>query len=260
MDIANTLINIGLKKKETKLYLALLELHEAPASVIAKRSSIERTLCYTILDGLTKKGLVSHFTSKGKRIYRASPPHVLHENFRRKFAEFENIMPELMKLHERYPILPQMSLYEGTEGIIQAAEDTLTAKSEMLAWSNINFVKHHEDIAKYATTYNAKKVERKIQSRCIFAYNQEGLDYKKRQTDEFREIYLVPEESFLFKNEIDIYDNKIAIFSFPDKAAVIIENEYIADTMRAIFELSYLQAKIIEHSLLTREDQSFLSS
>ena len=63
-------------------------------------------------------------------------------------------------------------------------------------------------------------------------------------------MYLIPKEDYPFKNEINIYDDKIAIISHEDKMGVIIQNANIAETQRSIFNFAFKYAKIAEKELL----------
>ena len=57
-----------------------------------------------------------------------------------------------------------------------------------------------------------------------------------------RHLILISKERLVFSNGINIYNNKVAIFSFPERIGVIIESEKIAETQRSIFELAWLGA------------------
>ena len=48
----------GLTEKESRVYLALLELGEAGIGEIAKKSAIKRTTLYDVVENLKKSGLV----------------------------------------------------------------------------------------------------------------------------------------------------------------------------------------------------------
>ena len=93
----------------------------------------------------------------------------------------------------------------------------------------------------------------------MFTYDENGLNFKKNSEKELREVYLVPSEKFPFENEINIYNDKISITSLKDKIGVIIQNQNIADTQRAIFNLGYEYAKLFEKELLTEKDKKFLN-
>jgi len=47
---------LGLSDKESKVYLASLELGPAPIAAIAKQASVNRPTTYVIIESLIKKG------------------------------------------------------------------------------------------------------------------------------------------------------------------------------------------------------------
>lgn len=256
--ILTTLSSIGLNEKEAKVYLALLELNNSLPSTIARKSGLKRPTTYVILEQLQKKGLVSHINKKGVLLYRATDPKLLLEEEKNKCNRLQTILPELLKLNQKFEITPQMSVYEGREGLIQIMEDTLTTKTELLCWANPNIVMGL--LEDYYPSYVKKKVERKIWLKGIFCYDHIGLEFKNKGASELREVHLVPASKFPFKNEINIYDDKVAIISHEDQVGVIIQNQNIADTQRAIFNLAFEYAKILEKDLLSNEDKKYLRS
>ncbi|MFA4814509.1 MAG: helix-turn-helix domain-containing protein [Candidatus Gracilibacteria bacterium] len=254
--LSEALKDLGLNEKESKIYLALLELNESLPSSISRKSGVKRPTTYVVLEQLQKKGLVSHFKRGGNGYYRAIHPKLLLEGQRNKVHQLEEVLPELLNLHSRYSITPQLSIYEGAEGVIKIMEDTLTTSTELLCWAN-------PDIAMgllkdYYPSYIKRKVERKIWLKGIFCYDSIGINFKKRGGEELREVYLIPKDRFPFKNEINIYDDKVAIISHQDEIGVIIENKNIADTQRAIFNLGFEYARLLEKNLLSPEDKEYL--
>jgi len=87
-----------------------------------------------------------------------------------------------------------------------------------------------------------------------------SLSYSEDPKQALREVYLIPKEEFYFDNEINIYDDKVAIISHEDQVGVIIQNEHIANSQRAIFKLAFQHAKELEKSILTKKDIKFLSN
>jgi HTH-type transcriptional regulator, sugar sensing transcriptional regulator len=257
MALANILQNIGLTEKEAKIYLTLLELHEALPSTVARRSKVKRPTTYVILEQLKERGLVSHVKRKKLLYFRALDPHSLLEDQSNKYRALEKAIPELQQLHEKFAATPQMTVYEGKEGLIKIMEDTLTTKTELLCWAYVG--EAVDCLRDYYPTYIRKKVERKIWLRGVFCYEKIALRFKKFGKKELREIYMVPKKKFPFKNEINIYDDKVAIISQKDEIGVIIQNKDIADTQRAMFEMGFEYAKILEKDLLTQEDKEYLS-
>ncbi|MBU1627407.1 helix-turn-helix domain-containing protein, partial [bacterium] len=58
----------GFSEKEAKIYLATLELSNAPASSIARRVKENRVTVYSVLKNLVKRGMAQEFV-KGKTTY-----------------------------------------------------------------------------------------------------------------------------------------------------------------------------------------------
>ena len=58
------------------------------------------------------------------------------------------------------------------------------------------------------------------------------------------EILFVNPGEFPFKNDIAIYEDKVAIMSLSkdEIISILIENKNVADTMKAVFDLSWLGA------------------
>lgn len=256
MQTIDILKSIGLTEKEAKVYLVLLELHDTLPSIIAKKAQLKRPTTYVVLEQLVQKGLVSHMKRNGILSYRAVDPKFLLEDLENKTTKLKEAIPELQSLNRKFGIFPQMSVFEGIEGIIQIMEDTLTTSTGLLCWANPTIVMSL--LKDYYPSYVKKKVRKGIWLKGIFCYDEIGLEFRKRSSQELREVHLIPMEKFPFKNEINIYDDKVAIISHQDEVGVIIQNQNIADTQRAIFNLGFEYAKILEKEILTVEDLKYL--
>jgi HTH-type transcriptional regulator, sugar sensing transcriptional regulator len=258
--------NIGLSEKEAMIYLELLELHEALPSAISRKADTKRSTTYLILEQLQKKGLVSHVKKSGHLYFRALDPKAFLDQKRNQYKELgasvdnlEEILPELQNLHSDFVVTPQMSVFKGKEGLIQIMEDTLTTSTELLCWANI-ILATNTVLKDYYPTYIRKKVEKQIPLRGIFCHDKEALRFKKRGGKEIRDIYTIPKNKFPFENEINIYDDKVAIISHKDAVGVIIQNKAIANTQRAIFNFAFEYAKSIESEMLSTKDLEYLKS
>jgi len=257
IKIRSVLEKIGLTEKEALVYIALTEIGEAPPSVIAKKAKLKRPTTYIVLDQLVEKGLVGHLKKHDQKMFSPVEPNFLLEYEKKKFEELEEIIPELTTMKNLYKKAPHISLFEGDEGIIQILDDSLSAKDEIYCWSNTGLASSTA-LHEYHPFFLKKKIQKKIHSKCLFTYDKNGLGFKKNSKEELREVYLVPIEKFPFENEINIYNDKISIISLKDKIGVIIQNQNISDTQRAIFNLGFEYAKLFEKELLTKEDKKFL--
>lgn len=250
--ILGMLQKLGFTDKEANVYFILLELNEAIPSVISRKAGLKRPTTYLILEHLEARGLLSHIKRNNILYFRASRPEVFLEkekahleNTKLTLESLTTALPELINLHNSY-VTPQMSVYHGKEGLIQIMEDTLTTKTELLCWSNPELA--FNSLKEYYPTYIAKKVKNGIWLKGIFCDDKIGIMFKNKSKKELREVYLIPKEEFLFKNEINIYDDKVAIISHTDSVGVIIQNKDIADTQRAIFHFAFKYAKTYDRT------------
>jgi hypothetical protein len=118
------LIAFGLTAREAQVYLTLLRLGEAPASVIAKRSGLPRLSAYSILDKLSKKCLLNFYEKRRKRFYRVNPPHSFLKycddqiaSIQAKRSRVEGIFPKLCSYSA------QEEWGEGVEGRLSFIRD-----------------------------------------------------------------------------------------------------------------------------------------
>lgn len=245
MPLTSILTSFGLTEKQANVYLALLELSRALPSTIARKSGLKRPTVYVILEQLQEKGLVGHL-KRGKSLYFTPiDPQALVEDQKRKLQVLTDHLPDLINLQHKYEVTPQMTVLEGVEGIIRTMEDTLTCSGEILCWSNADLAVNTL-LKEYHPAYLKKKIKRKIWTKCLFLDDEVGRGFKERSESELREVYLIPKDKFFFENEINIYDDKMSIISHKDNVGVIVQNQAIADTQRAVFNFAFEYAKLID--------------
>ncbi len=244
MPLAAILTNFGLSEKQAKVYLALLELTRALPSTIARKSGLKRPTVYVILEQLQERGLVGRLKKGASLYFTAIDPQALVEDQKRRLQILTDYLPDLKKLQHKYEVTPQMTVLEGVEGIIQIMEDTLTSSGEILCWSNADLAVNTL-LKEYHPTYLSKKIKKKIWTRCLFLDDEVGRGFKDRSREELREVYLIPKAKFFFENEINIYDDKVSIISHKDNVGVIVQNQAVADTQRAIFNFAFEYAQLL---------------
>ncbi len=69
--------DIGLNEKEAAVYLSLLAVDNSSVLDLSKKTNINRSTTYVVLESLAKKGLVSETTVGKKTHYQAEPPERL---------------------------------------------------------------------------------------------------------------------------------------------------------------------------------------
>lgn len=238
MNLLPIVKHIGLTDKEARVYLACLEVGSGPVSHIATHARMNRVTAYDVLEKLMKKGMVHSMTKSKIRFFDAVDPDIVAGEFSKRAANFKKSLPFFKKLRGE-GTHPRIRYFEGIEGIKALYADTLKSKTEILNYSNSKEIRDHWN--NYDEEYVSERAKQKIFLRGISPKDEHGAWVHARDKENFREIRLVPPKEFTFTNEINIYDDKMAIASFKDEPLIgmIIESMEIANTQRDIFKMAW---------------------
>ena len=238
MNLFSIVKDIGLGPKEARIYLACLELGSSTVSDIADKSGVNRVTAYSILEKLIKKGFIHFLTKDGVKFFDATDPEIVKRELKRKISEFSHALPAFKRLRGEASH-PKIQYFEGIEGIKALYADTLSSKTEILNYSNSKEIRDHWP--NYDEEYVKERVRRKIYLRGISPLDEHGLRVQTEDKENYRELRLVPATEFSFTNEINIYDDKVAITSFKDIPLIgmIIESLEVANTQRDIFKMAW---------------------
>lgn len=244
------LINLGLSENESRVYIATLEIGRGTVSKICRKAGVSRTNGYNILDALVEKGLARISGKEPKEEYAAESPEKIFTYFEKKHTELvatlanaRELIPELTTMEKRKD-RPQVKFYEGTEGLKQVYEDTLTSTETIRAFATVEEM--HEGLKDYFPHYYKRRSGKGIFIRTILPDTPVSVERTKHDKEEARESRLVPHDEFLFHPEINIYDNKVMVASWREKLGIIIESDEIADAMKKIFELAWIGTHALE--------------
>ncbi len=233
--LLDVLKNLGLTDKESKVYLACLELGSAPVSNISKNAKINRVTTYDILEKLIHKGFINYLTKNKIKYFSAVKPDSIYKITKQKTDDLRKALPELKRMHGETPH-PRIRYFEGLNGIKAIYEDSLTSKSNILNFANSEEIRTHWP--EYDKEYVEKRAAKKIYLKGIAPLDKAGLKVHSENKKYYRNIKLIPRNKYGFSNEINIYDNKVSIISFNEGLiGMIIESKEIADTQRVIFKM-----------------------
>jgi sugar-specific transcriptional regulator TrmB len=238
--LRDELEKIGLDKKESQIYLALLELGSANIGQIAKKSAVKRTTVYDILDSLKKKGLLGQTKQKNHTLFFAENPEKLERQIEEKKKIIQKVMPELLSIANRLEKKPKIKFFEGIAGIREVYEDTLKyPDQEILAWATDDAIKYF-DMDYLWNYYVPARLEKKIWEKVITQNNPEMQKIKTYDQKHLRQIRFAPEGEALFEVEINLYGKRlIGIMAFEEEIGLIIESEKIYNTLKSIFEINW---------------------
>jgi sugar-specific transcriptional regulator TrmB len=239
MDLLKTLESIGFKKPEAKVYLAALELGDAPAAAIAKKARIKRPSAYVLLKALTQKGYISSYIKRGVAYFSARDPKIVIDTAYEKAKVAKEALPDLAAVvPSGLKSKPRIQYFEGYDGLVSIMEDSLVVPNKKIyAWADVELA--WNTLKDYYPSYIKKKNERNIFPVAIMVDNERARIFKEKASIEHRDVRLVPADKYPMSNEINIYDDKVSIISHRDMMGVIIQNREIADTQRSIFKMCW---------------------
>lgn len=257
MEFIKELKKLGLKDKESSVYLACLELGPSSVQQIARKSKVVRATTYVILESLMQMGLVTKFKEGKKTLFTAEPPRQLtrllekqREAIDEKQRELEHMLPELQMIMKAAGDKPSVRYFEGKEGLRAIRQEIVMYTPQGHTLYNLTPIDHLEAVfPDDETTYFKQRTAKGIFSKTIFTTRskkiQEALmGLPKTHMAERR--YVSP-EVFPSTSGLTIFEDRIAIGNFSGKLmGVVVESAPMADMMRRLFELAWVGAEHIE--------------
>ena len=244
--LRETFEDSGLHETEVTVLVFLLQ-HEAGlrASDIARRTKINRTTLYGVLNALVQKGLVSSSEERGVLLFQSIQPHLLvdylersRERLERNIKRVATIVPEIKRVRsqeERYR--PQVKFFDGTEGIKNAYEELVRNNKEKVVYGftgihaiyNLMGMDWIDYILKKRPAMGVKWLALAVdspKSREMSAYDHQQLRVTK----------FLPKE-FGFDIELAAYDDKMFVVSYAEDHpyAMIIADRKMAETIKSLF-------------------------
>lgn len=246
-----TLLDLGLKDDEARVYEALLELGQSVVSPIATMAEVQRTTCYNILESLVQKKMVAKTNYRGKIAYTIDDPEQLMSNLENEKREIENriskakiLAPELHKRFARKHTKPIIKYVEGVEGLKELYEDSLRCQNKkegLLCYTSIRDLTL--EMGDYPEKYYAERTRRGIPITGMLPDTEYGKHIKRKAKEYLRNVRLIPHEKFDFSPEIYLYDNKLAVFSFKERFGFLLESKEIVDALKIAWRLAWERAE-----------------
>ena len=110
-DLEDVLEVIGLNLKEAGLYLAALNVGDAPMTRLAKQAGIKRSTAYQIFKGLEKRGIMGSFKMRGGMHFAAMSPELLYSLRKKELGDLAAILPQLKALETKKGSKPKLSFF-----------------------------------------------------------------------------------------------------------------------------------------------------
>lgn len=233
MDTIKNLQKLGLNKKEAHVYLAGLELGMASASEISKKSKVNRSNVYEILQKLSDSGMFTQTYKKSKKYFLPTHPREFKESYIKTLAQVTSDLENISNLAERKP---KIYFYDNVAEIQKAYEKIIDSENR----HTVGFA--FDDISKmlgeeWLETYMQKRKDRHLRTETIATGFAASEKWKSKDARDDRFTKILSKEDFDLDTNIEIFGEKVFITSLKGETmGLVIESKKIADTMRKIFE------------------------
>jgi sugar-specific transcriptional regulator TrmB len=236
---------IGLSGNEAKVYLALLELDHESVLELSRRTSINRTTIYPILESLARQGLVSEVQIGAKTHYQAEPPERLETVLERRRVELDGhrkrlseVVPEMKSRMREGAARPVVKYYDGKEGVVSSMEDFFSAGAEK---SDSIYMVYNKDrldghfTEKDRERYRGKRVHANVPAVALYWSEKVTLPEKGVMS----ECKKLPADAEVLC-DLAVAGDKVRVITLGKKvSSLIIQHPDIAHTLRVILKDYY---------------------
>ena len=227
--IQEALQELGLNRRESFCYTALLELGSSKIGAIMRKTGIPSSKIYEILDKLINRGLVSYVRIGKIKHYQASDPKTLLNYIDEKKKKIEEILPQLL-LKQKLSKKQSVELFEGQKALFSLFTDLIIdakAKEQYLVFS-IDEENKSDAVNLFFKNLASRRKEKKLDVRLL----KNMRHYKKEKHTKLKLKYA----EFNLPQGITIFRNIVVILSWVESPiAIKIESETISNQLREFF-------------------------
>lgn len=236
---------LGLSDKEAQVYLSLLKVDNDSVLDLSKRTKINRTTIYPVLESLSKKGLVSEVQIDKKVRFHAEPPERLETYVERQKVNLDehskrlkDIIPQLKSEQREGGEKPVIKYFEGKEGILHVNQEfAKSAKNDKEIMYMIYPKQKIEDIFSKDDTekFQSLRSKHKVKSKSIFTYPN-----KEYPSTKDAERLQIDEKKYPISADISIYEDRVLVSTLGSKlSTILIKSIDLANTLKSIVNYAH---------------------
>jgi len=237
------LIMFGLTPNEAEVYLALLTLGDATADRIASNTKIHRTTVYDVLNILKSKGFVSVFVKDKKQHFEAAEPEKFLDFLNEKKHIIQEILPKMESIKRNTVSKPQVTLFQGIDGIKTVLNEVLKCKSKSVLIS-ANTTTLYKFIPIYFPQFIKRRIEEGVFAKILTQKIPETIKHKKEGKKALRELRFFNKDDTI-GSSIFVFDDKTAFLSLSEneQIAILIKDKEITKSVKNMFEIAWKTKK-----------------
>ncbi|MFA5745526.1 MAG: helix-turn-helix domain-containing protein [archaeon] len=237
--------DIGFKKKYANVYLALLKFGHMGIPDIVKKTGVQRSYLYDILDELIEKGIVGSYVKNNTKIFFADDPEKVlkiinkkEENIKNFKKEYTDILPTLISISSKNE-KDELFSYEGKKGIKNIYDDILKEGKDFVCFAGTGFP---DDFYKdFVKTFNIRCKKKGIKYKLIFSDALKSRGPLEVHKDVCEIKYLPKEYNYSFA--MHVYGDKVSIIIWQSQMGIVIKSKNAANGFADYFEMIWKIAK-----------------
>jgi sugar-specific transcriptional regulator TrmB len=247
-DIYTSLKELGLTDHEANLYLVSLKLGPSSIVTLAENLQISRPNVYKVIKNLENYGLAK-FSDKEKfaRNFIVEPPTVLLDKIRdkkRNLAEIDQNLtlnlPELLAIYQQGTSDSKIKIYKDKSTYINIFNQSLEEENK-----EILFFGSSKDFVQFVSWDVEKKwIEGRVKKGIYIKVLSVPSDFSDRLLEndekELRKTKVL--ESKDFSSSFMLFGNKVVFWQPKAPLAIVIQDQFIYEMMKVIFEKAWEQA------------------
>jgi sugar-specific transcriptional regulator TrmB len=235
---------IGLSDKEAKVYVALLQVDHDSVLDLSKRTSINRTTIYPVIESLAKKGLVSEIQIDKKIHIKAEPPERLETYVERRKLNFEeqakrlkDIVPQLKSIQRESGERPVVKYFEGINGILSSSDELYSYFDNS---NELNYLIYPRDLVEELFSdvrekFIKQRRDKKINIKALYTRKAGDLP---EVSDSYR--LRIDDEKYPILCDIAIYGENVRINTLSSQiSSILIKSKDLAITLKSLVDLVF---------------------
>lgn len=241
IDLTNVFKNIGFDEKESKAYLALLEIGRGTVTEIAAHSGLKRAIVYHVLGRLKKRGYAQELREGKIKQFSASDPARVLQNATAAAESLRMVLPIVQALQDKGREKPRIEFFEGEEAVVSVYRMYSAAKNiRYLSSMKRLFEIIPDEVVRWSQRLRSGQV--KSIEKNLLNDSKEDRDWAKMVEKAGQRARILP-KGIKMEMDFTIADETLGITSFDPFYIVVIHSPGIARSTAQLFDLAWLQGQ-----------------
>ncbi len=240
--------DIGLSEKEAIVYISLLSVENSSVLDLSKKTKLNRSTTYVVLESLAKKGLVTETTVGKKTHYQAEPPERLETYVEQRkimldeqAKKLKDVIPQIKSVQREGGEKPIVKYFEGRDGLVSLNEEFFMGQGD----NAISYLIYSKDLIDEIFTkqerdkYRGMRLGKNIKSKVMYTYKNGDIP-----SSPDGERMKIDDDMYPISCDISVCDDRVKIAILGKKlSGIFIRSKEFAETLRSVFNVGFDEKK-----------------